>query len=90
MEDDQVNVKTESGTGGFYEESASTEGSNFFTNPFDGVSPEESLGVMQRIINCSNITQEELEVRIQQLQNVNPKGFSLCHQKGVLPYNNRV
>ncbi len=61
-------------------------GINVFDNPFDGVSAQDCVVFMRDILGNPKVSLELKDIRITQLQNMNPQGLQLCYQKGVLPY----
>ncbi len=59
---------------------------NVFDNPFDGISAQECVVFMRDILDNPEISLELKDIRITQLQNMNPQGLRLCYQESVLPH----
>lgn len=57
---------------------------NFLTNPFDGLSTNQSLKEMQKILGNPNIGLEELEVRELQLKHTQKKAHLRAENNGLL------
>ncbi len=58
--------------------------SNFLTNPFDGLSTDQSLEEIQKILGNPDIGLEELEVRELQLKHTQRKAHSMAKNNGLL------
>lgn len=65
-------------------------GINLLDNPFSQVSSEDCPQIMQTLIDDPAVSLEELKLRVLQLNTVNCRGYNICWEKGVLPYNNGV
>lgn len=62
-------------------------GINVFDNPFRNISAQDCVEVMREILDNPDIPSKIIEIRIAQMEAVNPHGKHLCHQGGVLPHN---